>query len=165
MVSCILGSFSKDISFAQNVSLGLSVQRDWWFSGHLNLGHTALHILLLKSDSAHWHDKGSEHKSDLIVLKFSHVYLAWDIFFFPTLYLHHIAKCRKYYKHNVCGVQSLSHIWIFETPWMPDSSVLGISRAGTLEWLAISSSRGSPRPRDWTHISCVCCIDRRILYR
>ena len=36
----------------------------------------------------------------------------------------------------------------------PDSSVHGIFQAGILEWVAISFSRGSSRPRDRTHISC-----------
>ena len=35
-----------------------------------------------------------------------------------------------------------------------DSSVHGILQARVLEWVAISSSRGSPQPRDQTHISC-----------
>ena len=43
----------------------------------------------------------------------------------------------------------------------PGSSVLGIFKAGILEWIAISSSRGSSQPRYWTHIS---CIGRRILH-
>ena len=33
-----------------------------------------------------------------------------------------------------------------------------------MEWVAISSSRGSSWPRDWTHVSCVFCIGRWILY-
>ena len=45
----------------------------------------------------------------------------------------------------------------------PGSSVLGIFQA-TLEWVAISSSRVSSQPRDRTHISCVSCIGRQILY-
>ena len=44
------------------------------------------------------------------------------------------------------------------------SSVSGILQAGILEWVAISSSRGSSCPRDQTHISCVSCIGRQILY-
>ena len=36
----------------------------------------------------------------------------------------------------------------------PGSSVHGILQAGTLEWVAISSSRGSSRPRDQIYISC-----------
>ena len=42
------------------------------------------------------------------------------------------------------------------------SSAHGILQARLLEWVAISSSRGSSQPRDWTHISCVfCCIAGR----
>ena len=40
----------------------------------------------------------------------------------------------------------------------PVSSVHGIFKAGTLEWVAISSSRASSWPRDWICISCVSCI-------
>ena len=35
---------------------------------------------------------------------------------------------------------------------------------GPLEWIAVSFSRGSSRPRDQTHVFCVSCIDRRIPY-
>ena len=38
------------------------------------------------------------------------------------------------------------------------SSVHGIFQARILEWVAISSSRGSSQPRDQIHISCVSCI-------
>ena len=46
----------------------------------------------------------------------------------------------------------------------PGSSVHGILQARILEWVAISSSRGSSWPRDQTHASCVSCIGRQILY-
>ena len=46
----------------------------------------------------------------------------------------------------------------------PGSSVHGILQARALEWVAISSSRGFFWPRDQTHISCVSCIRRQILY-
>ena len=46
----------------------------------------------------------------------------------------------------------------------PGSSVHGISLARILEWVAISSSRGSSRPRDWTQVSCGSCIGRQVLY-
>ena len=42
----------------------------------------------------------------------------------------------------------------------PGSSVHGASQARVLEWAAISFSRGSSRPGDGTHVS---CISRRIL--
>ena len=38
---------------------------------------------------------------------------------------------------------------------LPGSSVQGISQARILEWVAISSSRGSSRPRDQTQVSCI----------
>ena len=47
----------------------------------------------------------------------------------------------------------------------PGSSVHGISQARTLDWLAISFSRGSSQPKDQTGISCISFIDRQILYR
>ena len=47
----------------------------------------------------------------------------------------------------------------------PGSSVREISQARVLEWVAISFCRGSSRPRDWTHSTCVSCIGRQILYR
>ena len=44
------------------------------------------------------------------------------------------------------------------------SSVRGILHARILEWVAISFSRGSSWPRDQTHVYCVSCIIRWILY-
>ena len=38
---------------------------------------------------------------------------------------------------------------------LPGSSVHGILQARILEWVAMPSSRGSSRPRDWTCESCV----------
>ena len=58
----------------------------------------------------------------------------------------------------VVVVQSLSRFQFFSDPMdcsPPVSSVHGISQAGKLEWVAISSSRGSSQPRDWTHVSCL----------
>ena len=43
----------------------------------------------------------------------------------------------------------------------PGSSVHGILQTRILDWVAISSSRGSCWPRDWT---CISCIARRVLY-
>ena len=37
----------------------------------------------------------------------------------------------------------------------PGSSVHGILQARTLEWVAISFSRGSSWPREWTQASCI----------
>ena len=46
----------------------------------------------------------------------------------------------------------------------PGSSVLGVSQARILEWIAMPSSRGSFRPKDWTLVSWVSCIGMRVLY-
>ena len=46
-------------------------------------------------------------------------------------------------------------------PW---SFVHGVFQARLLKWVAIPFSRGSTQPRDWTWISCIPCIGRRILY-
>ena len=46
----------------------------------------------------------------------------------------------------------------------PGSSVHGISQARILEWVSMPSSRGSSRPRERTHVSCVSCISRQNLY-
>ena len=44
-------------------------------------------------------------------------------------------------------------------------SAHGIFQARILEWVAISFSRGPSWPRDQTHISCISCIGRWILYQ
>ena len=52
-------------------------------------------------------------------------------------------------------------------PWtcsFPGSSVHGISQGRRLGWVAISSSRGSSRPRDQPCLSWVSCIGGQILY-
>ena len=46
----------------------------------------------------------------------------------------------------------------------PGSSVHGIFQAEILDWGAISYSRESSWPRVWTHVSCISCIVRRVLY-
>ena len=46
----------------------------------------------------------------------------------------------------------------------PGSSVHGIFQARILEWVTISSSQGSSRPRDRTHISCISYNGRCFLY-
>ena len=49
-------------------------------------------------------------------------------------------------------------------PHTPVSSANGISQARILEWVAISFSRGSSRPRDWACVSCGSSTGRWILY-
>ena len=47
---------------------------------------------------------------------------------------------------------------------LQDSSLCGILHTRIMEWVAIPFSRGSSQPRDWTHVFCISCIDRHILY-
>ena len=62
--------------------------------------------------------------------------------------------------------QSLSCVRFFVTLWTRarQAPVHGILQGRILEWVAIFFSRGSSQPRDWTHISCVSCIGRWVLY-
>ena len=46
----------------------------------------------------------------------------------------------------------------------PGSSVHGILQARILEWVCMSSWRGSSQPRDQTHVLYVSCIGRQVLY-
>ena len=46
----------------------------------------------------------------------------------------------------------------------PSFFIHGIFQARILEQVAISYSRGSSPPRDWTHVSCVSCTGRQVLY-
>ena len=46
----------------------------------------------------------------------------------------------------------------------PGSSVHGILKARTLEWVAMPSSKVCSWPRDWTCISYVSCIGKQVLY-
>ena len=61
----------------------------------------------------------------------------------------------------VCA-QPVSCVRLIAAPSGP--SVHGIFQARILEWVAISYCRRSSKPRDQTHISCVSCIGRQILY-
>ena len=60
-------------------------------------------------------------------------------------------------------IQSCPTLWDPLDCSPPGSSVHRIFQARILEWVAISSYRGSSRSRNQTHISCVTCIVRQIL--
>ena len=55
----------------------------------------------------------------------------------------------------VCSVQSCLTLCDSTSCSQPGSSVHGILLARILQWVAISSFRGSSEPRDPSHISCV----------
>ena len=52
---------------------------------------------------------------------------------------------------------SVSRVLLFVTPMdsSPPDSVRGILQARILQWVVISSSRGSSQPRDQTRVSCI----------
>ena len=55
-------------------------------------------------------------------------------------------------------VKSLNHAQLFVTPWIvayQASLIYGIFQARILKWVAISFSRVSSQPRDWTWVSCI----------
>ena len=70
------------------------------------------------------------------------------------------------YVYIWCGmcVQSHQTLWDPMDSWPPGSSIHGILQARMLEWVAIFSSGGSSRCRNWTCFSQVSCIGRQILY-
>ena len=67
---------------------------------------------------------------------------------------------------DLCAWCSFSHVWLCDPRHcsLPHSSVHVIFQARILEWVVISYSRGSSWSRDWTHMSCISCIGRLILY-
>ena len=66
---------------------------------------------------------------------------------------------------HACSVaQSYSTLCDLTDCSPPGSSVHEIFQARILEWVAISSSRGSSRIRGRTHVSCVSCIGKQILH-
>ena len=62
------------------------------------------------------------------------------------------------------SLQSCLTLWDPIDCCPPGSSVQGILQARLLEWVSKSSSRRSSWSRNWTHLSCVSCIGRQILY-
>ena len=114
--------------------------------GHINfLAYTtSAHILLTRNDS---HTVMPNHKE-----KGGGVYI---LFLCPR---------RKWNRFMVDIWLLFSHIWLFCNSVdcsPPDTSIHGISWARTLEWVAISFSRGSSWPRDR---NCISFIGRGIVY-
>ena len=72
-----------------------------------------------------------------------------------------------FFKNGEMCVCAQSYLTLCDTMdcSLPGSSVHGILQARILEWVAISFSRGSSQPRDWTCISYVSYIGRCILYQ
>ena len=89
------------------------------------------------------------HKAALCMLIF--------FFFFTKTIWSKYSHILRYWGLVVVVVWSLSPVW-FRDPMHcspPGSSVHGISQARTQEWVAISFSRRSSWPRNWTQVSCI----------
>ena len=109
---------------------------------------------------------------------YSHVYIIGRVCMMYAVVLYYKIKGLQYWlipSKRVRIVKKVSIRFLCEvTPviWLsdpmccslPGSSVHGIPKARILERVAISFSRGSSWPRDWTHISWVSCIGRQVLY-
>ena len=86
------------------------------------------------------------------------------------IYTHCMYMCIYIYIHThvcihiyacLCSVASVMSTLCYPTDYsLPGFSVHGISPARILDWVAISSSKGSSQPRDQTQVSWVSCIGR-----
>ena len=65
----------------------------------------------------------------------------------------------------VCAKSLQSCLTLCDSMDPPGSSVQGNLQVRILEWVAGPYSRGSSLPRDWTWVSYVSCIGRRVLYQ
>ena len=68
---------------------------------------------------------------------------------------------------GACVLSHFSHVWLFATLWTVARQaplVHGILQARILECVAISYSKGSSWPKDWTHAFCIFWISRWIIY-
>ena len=80
-------------------------------------------------------------------------------------YIHSYNGIIFYSSMSACLVVQLCPIlWDLLDCSLPGFSVHGIFQARILDCVAISYSRGSSRPSDWTWFSCISCIVRWILY-
>ena len=94
-----------------------------------------------------------------------HNFKSWKELYLPTSH--------NKTEYTIGDIQKSQEIMIYEKVQdrsnstycsLPGSSIHGISQARILEWVAISSSRGSSQSRDQTCISYVSCIGRQVLY-
>ena len=89
-----------------------------------------------------------------------HLVILWPrADYLAFLYLWFIFVC--IHARYLASVMSLCHPMNCS---LPGSSCLGILQARKLEWVPMSSSRGSCQPRDWSRVSYVSCIARQVLY-
>ena len=113
----------------------------------MNLGRPVLISTLLTSGDSSW--------ATLHISLDSPAIATWHLLQFFKLVMYPMACV-------LCSVTQLCvTLWDPMDCSPPVSFVRGILQARILEWVAISFSRGSPWPRDRTHVS---CIGKQILY-
>ena len=96
-----------------------------------------------------------------------------SIFFIHCTNQNHFSVC---FSCVFTFLEIIKHVWLCSVAQLcltlcdpmdcspPGSSVHGIFQARILEWVAVSFSGVSSQPKDQTHISCIYCIGRRIIY-
>ena len=75
--------------------------------------------------------------------------------------------CSVLYPWHLCVLNGFSHVWVFVTLWFVAHQAplsMGILQARILEWVVITSPRGSSWPRDRTCVSDISCTGMWILY-
>ena len=84
-------------------------------------------------------------------------YYKWGFFvyIYIQMYIH---------RHAYSVAQLCMTLWDSTDCSPSGSSVHGISQVRILEWVAVSFSRGSSWPKDWTHVSCISCNGKWIFY-
>ena len=118
--------------------------------------HSHTHTLSLTHSHTHTHTHTHTH---------SHTHTH------PTLRSHLTPTSMAITKTEPGRCQALAgggnHVRLFATPWTAALQAplsMGSSKEEYCSGLAISSSRGSSRPRDRTRVSCVSCIGRQVPY-
>ena len=85
---------------------------------------------------------------------------------FQARVLERIAISYSRFKTFLCSVSHFSHVQFFVTPWTVAHQAplfMGFPRQEYWSLLPFPSPGESSQPRDWTHVSYVSCICRRVL--
>ena len=81
--------------------------------------------------------------------------LCYIVSFFSTYVIKQ--TIHSYSRFSLCYVlKLLSPVWLFATLWTVAQQAplsMGILQERILEWVAMSASRGSSQPKDWTQVS------------